>query len=84
MADLDACVVDVGDMSSGWTSVHDGSSLHRVMYTNSMDRYSVVIFFSGDLDCSLKGMDMNQKNDVEGLTLEEYDSTDKAFLFESY
>lgn len=68
----DAYVVNVGDMLSKWTSDRYKSSLHRVVHTNPTDRYSVVFFFDGNLDCSLRALDGSQREDEEGLTVEKH------------
>lgn len=53
----DAYVVNVGDMLSLWTSEEYKSSVHRVISKNPTDRYSVVFFLDGNLDCSLDPLD---------------------------
>ncbi len=68
----DAYVVNVGDMLSKWTSDRYKSSLHRVVHSNPTDRYSVVFFFDGNLDCSLRALDGSQRKDEEGLTVEKH------------
>ena len=68
----DAYVVNVGDMLSKWTSDRYKSSLHRVVHQNPTERYSVVFFFDGNLDCSLQALDGSQRDDEEGLTVEKH------------
>ena len=53
----DAYVFNVGDMLSFWTKGEYVSSVHRVINKNPTDRYSVVFFFDGNLDCSLDPLD---------------------------
>ena len=69
--DPDAFVVNVGDMLSKWTGGRYKSSLHRVVHTNPTERYSVVFFFDGNLDCSLEPLD-GSLGDEEGLTVEKH------------
>ena len=66
----DAYVVNVGDMLSKWTRDQYQSSVHRVLNKNLTDRYSVVLFFDGNLDCSLEPLDGNKAEEV--LTVEGY------------
>jgi len=53
----DSYVVNVGDMLSKWTAGRYKSSVHRVLNKNPTDRYSVVFFFDGNLDCPLTPLD---------------------------
>ena len=64
-------VVNIGDMLSKWTKGEYKSSVHRVINQNPGDRYSVVFFFDGNLDCSLAPLDGSE---AEGKipTVEEY------------
>ena len=67
----DAYVVNVGDMLSKWTSNQYVSSVHRVINRNPGDRYSVVFFFDGNLDCRLSPLDgSGEKEGEEVLTVE--------------
>lgn len=67
----DAYVVNVGDMLSKWTGGRYKSSLHRVVHKNPTERYSVVYFFDGNLDTSLKPLDGSRTDEEEeGLTVE--------------
>lgn len=59
----DAYVVNVGDMLSMWTANQYKSSVHRVLNQNVTDRYSIVFFFDGNLDCPLAPLDGSK---VEG------------------
>ena len=68
----DAYVVNVGDMLSKWTGDRYKSSVHRVVHRNPTERYSVVFFFDGNLDCSLKALDGSQRDEEEGLTVEKH------------
>ena len=67
-------MVNVGAMLSKLRSDWYASKLYRVMFTDPMDRYGVVVFSGGNLDCSRKNMDRNQKNEEGRLMLEEYNS----------
>lgn len=60
---LDACVVNIGDMLSMWTGDLYKSSLHRVINKNPTDRYSVVFFFDGNIDCSLAPLDKSKTSE---------------------
>jgi len=64
-------VVNLGDMLSLWTGGLYKSSIHRVMNENPKDRYSVVFFFDGNLDCPLTPFD---GSNVKGkaLTVEDH------------
>lgn len=75
-----AYVVNVGDMLSKWTSGKYKSSVHRVLNENKTDRYSIVFFFDGNLDCPLAPLDGSE---VQGkiLTVEDHMLTRMA---ESY
>ncbi len=53
----DAYVLNVGDMLSKWTGDEYKSSVHRVINKEPTDRYSVVFFFDGNLDCPLDPLD---------------------------
>ena len=68
----DAYVVNVGDMLSKWTSERYKSSLHRVVHKNPTERYSIVFFFDGNLDCSLKALDGSQEDEEDALTVEKH------------
>ena len=63
----DGYVVNVGDMLSKWTKNEYKSSVHRVQNKNPWDRYSVVFFFDGNLDCPLTPLDgsLSEKEDEE-------------------
>jgi isopenicillin N synthase-like dioxygenase len=65
----DGYVVNVGDMLSKWTGDEYKSSVHRVLNENKTDRYSVVFFFDGNLDCPLSPLD-GSKVDGDVLTVE--------------
>lgn len=65
----EAYVVNVGDMLSKWTSNAYKSSVHRVINRNPGDRYSIVFFFDGNLDCPLDPLD-GSGNDGKPLTVE--------------
>ena len=60
----DAYVVNIGDMLQMWTGGRFKSSVHRVVNGEERDRYSVVFFFDGNLDCPLMPLDENDR--VEG------------------
>lgn len=67
----DAYVVNIGDMLSMWTKGEYKSSMHRVLNLGGNDRYSIVYFFDGNLDCPLDPMDGSS---VEGksVTVEQH------------
>jgi len=67
----DAYVINIGDMLSKWTSNEYKSSWHRVMNENKTDRYSVVFFFDGNLDCPLTQLDGSDAGG-EVLTVEKH------------
>lgn len=60
----DAYVVHVGDMLQMWTGGRLKSSVHRVLNGEERDRYSIVFFFDGNLDCPLTPLD--EKDRIEG------------------
>lgn len=66
-----AYVVNVGDMLEMWTGRRFKSSLHRVINKKPVDRYSVVFFFDGNLDCSLSPLD-GSAADEKVLTVEQH------------
>jgi isopenicillin N synthase-like dioxygenase len=53
----EAYVVNIGDMLSMWTGGAYKSSMHRVLNENPHDRYSIVFFLDGNLDCKLAPLD---------------------------
>lgn len=61
-----AYVVNVGDMLQMWTGGRLKSSVHRVMNGEEKDRYSVVFFFDGNLDCPLLPLDGGERGEGEG------------------
>jgi isopenicillin N synthase-like dioxygenase len=50
-------VVNIADLLSKWTNNAYKSSWHRVINKNPWDRYSIVFFFNGNLDCELAPLD---------------------------
>ena len=64
-------MINIGDMLSKWTSNEYKSSWHRVMNENKTDRYSVVFFFDGNLDCPLTQLDGSDAGG-EVLTVEKH------------
>lgn len=52
-----AYVCNLGDIFGLWTRGYYVSSVHRVINTTPNDRYSVVLFLEGNLDCSLDPLD---------------------------
>ena len=67
----DAYVVNVGDMLSKWTNNEYKSSVHRVINRNPGERYSVVFFYDGNLDCQLSSLDGSEDSE-EVLTVESH------------
>jgi isopenicillin N synthase-like dioxygenase len=59
----DAYVVNVGEMLSLWTSGKFKSSVHRVISKKRTDRYSIVFFLDGNLDCGLDPLDGSENVD---------------------
>lgn len=71
--DREGYVVNIGDMLSMWTGGLYKSSVHRVINDNPKDRYSVVFFFDGNLDCPLSPLDGSQvKEGRKVLTVEDH------------
>ena len=70
----DAYVINMGDMISRITGNQYKSSIHRVVNKGSMDRYSVVFFFDGNLDYKLRRLDKigQPTYDEDVLTAEEH------------
>lgn len=68
----DAYVVNVGDMLSKWTGNAYKSSVHRVLNQNDRDRYSIVFFHDGNLDCKLAPLDGSAPDTGKVLTVEEH------------
>ncbi|KAL6719409.1 hypothetical protein ACLMJK_003649 [Lecanora helva] len=71
----DTFVVNVGDMLSMWTNQRYRSSVHRVVgEIPAKDRYSVVFFLDGRLDCELGDLQLKAKGGVDekALTVEEH------------
>lgn len=60
-----AYVVNIGDMLSKWTKNEYKSSVHRVINHSPCDRYSVVFFFEGNLDCQLNPLDGSGETEGE-------------------
>ena len=75
-----AYVVNLGDMMSKMTQGRYKSGMHRVLNRNRTDRYSVVFFHDGNLDCKLRPLGSKMttdggrdKDEDEGaMTAEEY------------
>ena len=68
----DSYVVNIGDVLSKWTNGAYKSSVHRVVNKNPWDRYSVVFFFDGNLDCPLAPLDESGAEGEKILTVEEH------------
>jgi len=68
---LDAYVVNIGDMLQMWTKGIYKSSLHRVLNFSTKDRYSVPFFFDGNIECKLAPFD-GSKVDGKVLTVEDH------------
>ena len=66
----DSFVVNLGDMLPKLTKGLYKSSVHRVVNRNPCDRYSVVLFFEGNLDCSLAPLDGSGVEKGGALTVE--------------
>lgn len=71
MPNTDAYVVNIGDMLTKLTRGEYKSSWHRVLNKNPGDRYSIVFFFEGNLDCPLSPLD-GTPVDGRTLTVEEH------------
>ena len=67
----EAYVVNIGDMLSKWTTNEYKSSLHRVVNKNPWDRYSIVFFFDGNLDCPLAPLN-GSAADEKAITVDDY------------
>ncbi|MCJ1291609.1 2-oxoglutarate-dependent dioxygenase mpl2 [Xylographa carneopallida] len=69
----DAYVVNLGDMMKVFTRGVYQSSMHRVVNKNKTDRYSVVWFLDGNLDCKLVPVGSTDEAEREkAMTAEEY------------
>ena len=75
----DAYVVNLGDMMSKMTQGRYKSGMHRVVNRNRTDRYSIVFFHDGNLDCKLTALGegttatgVEGREDEEAMTAEEY------------
>ena len=70
----DAYVVNLGDMMSKMTQGRYKSGMHRVLNRNKTDRYSVVFFHDGNLDCKLTPLGSADvgRDKEEAMTAEEY------------
>jgi isopenicillin N synthase-like dioxygenase len=68
----DAYVVNVGDMLSMWTGYRYKSSVHRVINESGSDRYSIVFFLDGNLDCPLSPLDGSPPEDGKSITVEDH------------
>ena len=69
--DPNAYVVNIGDMLSKWTGGAYKSSVHRVLNENASDRYSIVFFLDGNLDCKLAPLD-GSTQEGKVVTVEEH------------
>lgn len=65
-------VVNVGDMLEKWTGGMYKSSVHRVINKKPNDRYSIVFFFDGNLDCELTPLGSGADYTGEVLTVERH------------
>ena len=70
--DPDAYVVNLGDMMGKLTRGRYRSGTHRVLNRHRADRYSVVFFHDGNLDCRLKALGPGPEAEDEAMTAEEY------------
>ncbi|KAH8807196.1 putative 2OG-Fe(II) oxygenase family oxidoreductase [Xylogone sp. PMI_703] len=68
----DAYVVNVGDMLSMWTGYRYKSSVHRVINEGGTDRYSIVFFLDGNLDCPLSPLDGSPPEGGKSITVEDH------------
>ena len=57
----DALVVNVGDMLQMWTGGNFVSAQHRVINSGKQDRYSIPIFYMGNLDAQFTPVEVNSK-----------------------
>ncbi|KAL3482048.1 hypothetical protein BJX99DRAFT_269445 [Aspergillus californicus] len=65
----DAYVVNVGDMLDWWTRGQYKSTVHRVVNTSGVDRYSIPFFFDGNLDFVVRPL---EDPDAVGVTVAEH------------
>ncbi|KAH8887524.1 2og-Fe oxygenase family protein [Thozetella sp. PMI_491] len=68
----DAFVVNIGDMLRFWTKDEFKSNTHRVINKSNKDRYSVPLFFDGNLDAMLAPFDKSNPAEGKIFSVEEW------------
>ena len=55
-------VVNIGDVLQSWTGAYLHSARHRVINVGTQHRYSVPIFYMGNLDAQFKPVGLEENN----------------------